>query len=107
YVGYAAAQVKGLRSATRCGALTVGRIRLSLNAQGVRCRAARKAVRALDRAPAVRGAHDIAENVAISTAGARYLCDVDGRGKGRSLRAVSCQSGSTTLWWSAARGGRR
>jgi hypothetical protein len=107
YVGYAITQVQGLGKAGRCGTLRIGRLTLALNVSGAGCGEARKDVRALDRSAQVRGARGLAEQLSIRARKRIYTCDVDGRGRGRALRAVSCQSGPRTLWWSASRGRRR
>ena len=102
YVGYAVTQAQGLAKAGRCGTLRVGRLVLALNVDGARCKTARKDVRAIDRNARVRGARTLVEQLTIRASRRIYTCDVDGRGRGRARRAVSCQSGPRTLWWSAS-----
>lgn len=106
YVGYAATQVRGLEKAGLCGALRSGRLALALHVEGVRCAIARKDVKLLDRSSKIRGAGGLAEGLSVRAGGRIYACDVDGRGRGRAVRAVFCQSGPRTLWWSATPAGR-
>jgi hypothetical protein len=101
YVGYAITQAQGLGKAGRCGTLRSGRLKLALSVEGAKCAAARKDVRAIDRNARVRGAKTLVEQLTIRANKRIYTCDVDGRGRGRAVRAVSCQSGPRTLWWSA------
>jgi hypothetical protein len=102
YVGYAISQVQGLGKAGRCGTLRTGRLKLTLSVEGEKCSAARRDVKALDRNPKVRGTKTLVEQLTIRANKRIFTCDVDGRGRGRALRAVSCQSGPRTLWWSAS-----
>jgi hypothetical protein len=106
YVGYAITQVQGLGKAGRCGAIHTGRLTLALNVAGARCPEARKDVRAIDRTAKVRDARGLAEQLTIRARKRIYTCDVDGRGRGRARRAVSCQSGPRALWWSTSPGRR-
>lgn len=101
YVGYAGTQVRGLDRAGRCGTLRSGRLRLALHVDGAPCSAARKDVKSLDRSAKVRGARGLAEGLSVKAGKRIYMCDVDGGGRGRAVRAVFCQSGPRTLWWSA------
>jgi hypothetical protein len=103
YVGYAAPQTKGLKRAGRCGSVHAGRTTLGLTAHGATCAAARRAVRTLDRSAAVRHAVGLAHNLRVTAVKHVYVCDVDAEGRRGATRAVFCQSGSRTLWWSARR----
>jgi len=101
YVGYATTQAKGLSRAGHCGSVKTGRLVLALNAKGVKCASARLAARALDRSATVRRATGLVENVQVRSSGRIYVCDVDGQGRNGARRAVFCQSGPRTLWWTA------
>jgi hypothetical protein len=101
YVGYAAVQTRRLGRGSRCGTVSLRGFKLTLNAQHVTCRVARIAAKLIDAESVVRSAKALAENVPVTAIGRGYVCDIDGLGRNGAKRAVFCQSGQRTLWWSA------
>ncbi|WP_320670786.1 transglycosylase SLT domain-containing protein [Patulibacter defluvii] len=103
YKPYAAAQLKGAATATRCRTTRSGRLRLAVNGSGQKCAQARKAAARLDRQGAIRQAKAAASDLVVRAGKDSWLCTVDPTRHGKALRAVSCQSGKRTLWWSATK----
>jgi hypothetical protein len=107
YKPYAAAQIKGAAKATRCRTTRSGKLTLSVNGSGQKCSQARKAAARLDRQAAIRKARAAASDLVVTAGKDSWLCTVDPTRHGKAQRAVSCQSGKRTLWWSAAKARRR
>lgn len=107
YKPYATAQARGVPRTTSCKRVRSGRLALSVEGSGQRCAQARKAARRLDRQPAIRAATTPAADLSLTAGSSQYTCAVDPARHGRALRAVSCQSGKRTLWWTASKRGRR
>jgi hypothetical protein len=103
YKPYATAQARGVPRSTNCKRVRSGRMTLSVDGRGQRCAQARKAAARLDRQPAIRSASRPAADLTLKAGSSQYTCAVDPARHGRAVRAVSCQSGKRTLWWTASK----
>jgi hypothetical protein len=99
YVGYAAGQTKGLKSARRCRTLHVGRTLVRYRAGGAGCSAARSATRSLSRSSKVRRVKGLANDIALRTGSREWVCVAQSTGKKRVVRTAVCESGPRDVWF--------